>query len=167
MKKSTSIVPTTFQNDISYSQKISSDDDSSIETSEFEFKPVLNPPPEFFELRPVTKNLFQKFAKVGELETATASSTTAFLPEVTSSQVEYAEEDYNNYTEPPEAGHAFEDAQASEQTEQQAENFYQDYPSQQPVDPRLRRKTRKPVNTGIFTAFSRVSDVLDNLFTNG
>jgi hypothetical protein len=29
-----------------------------------------------------------------------------------------------------------------------------------------RRKTRRPVNTGIMTAFSRVSDVLDSLFTN-
>jgi len=88
---------------------------------------VLNPPPEFFELRPVTKNLFQKFAKVEpSVETATASSTTAFLPEVTSSQAEYAEEDYNNYTEPPETGGAFEEAQASEQSEHQSDQFYQE-----------------------------------------
>jgi len=126
VKKSTSNfpspTPTTFHNDVSYSQKISDDDaDGSLGSSEFEFKPVLNPPPEFFELRPVTKNLFQKFAKVEPyVETATASSTTAFLPDVTSSQAEYAEEDYNNYTEAPEGGGAFEDAQASEQSEQQA-----------------------------------------------
>jgi hypothetical protein len=50
-------VPATF------SQKIVDDDSVDSFESEFEFKPVLNPPPEFFELRPVTKNLFQKFAK--------------------------------------------------------------------------------------------------------
>ena len=167
-------------NDIIFSRPINDDDNdnndggASFETSEFEFKPVLNPPPEFFELRPVTNNLLQKFAKIEpDPETATVSSTTVFLPDVTSSPpAEYAEEDYNNYTEAPTSAGSYEESESSEQSEQPSDNYYQDYPQQQQqqhssVDPRFRRKTRKPVNTGIFTAFSRVTDVLDNLFSNG
>ena len=186
MKKSTSsTLDATSVNDISFKSKTNDivfsppiNDDvggggDSFETSEFEFKPVLNPPPEFFELRPVTNNLFQKFSKVEpDVETATVSSTTVFLPDVTSSPAAYAEEDYNNYTEAPTSAGAYEESESSEQSEQQPDNYYQDYSQQQQqqqssVDPRFRRKTRKPVNTGIFTAFSRVTDVLDNFFSNG
>ena len=69
----------------SFSQKIVLDDsDSNIFQSEYEFKPVLSPPPEFFELRPVTKNLFQKVGSSAPVSSAPASvapASTSPVPE--------------------------------------------------------------------------------------
>ena len=211
--------------DNKFSQKIVLDESFNAPDAEFDFKPVLSPPPEFFELRPVTKNLFTKLpAKENEVATKAATSATSTLPETTSPAPEYAEEDYNNYTEAPESPEisSFEveeysppEQQEQEQTETQ--NYYQDYQQPRcqfyqhftssifiqkcdaqifcnyslclhffgkkqkklhvkcwwnclysiPVDPRHHRKSRKPVNTGIYSAFQRVTDVFDNLFVNG
>ncbi len=133
---------------------------------EFEFKPVLNPPPEFFELRPVTNSLFPKLPKEPEVETSTAFPTSTTRHEMTSSIPEYSVEDYNNFTEAPETLNSYEEPEEQEQDQQQTENVYQEHPAL-PIDARHKRKLRKPVNTGIFTAFQKMTGVFDNFFANG
>ena len=153
----------------SFSQKIVLDDSdsSSIFQSEYEFKPVLSPPPEFFELRPVTNNLFQKLGKSeqsAQLVTSAAPASTSPAPETTSPVPEYAEEDYNNYTEASDNVSEVEEATAPEEAETQ-QNYVEAY-QPLPVEPRHKRKSHKPVNTGIYSAFQRVTNVFDNLFVN-
>ncbi len=132
MKKEASI------SDSKFSQKIVLDESFNAPDAEYDFKPVLSPPPEFFELRPVTKNLFTKLpAKENEAVTRAATSATSTLPETTSPAPEYAEEDYNNYTEAPESSaegssfvvEEYSPPEEQEQEEEQSEtqNYYQDY----------------------------------------
>ena len=109
----------------------------------------------------MTNNLFPKLPKEPEVETSTAFPTSTTRQEVTSSVPEYSEEDYNNFTESPEQFSSY--GEPAEQDQQSTENFYQE----NPVDPRHKRKLRKPVNTGIFTAFQKMTDVFDNFFANG
>jgi hypothetical protein len=58
-----------------------------------------------------------------------------YIPEATSSPAEYAEEDYNNYTEAPEVIAGSEEQQQLTPTD----TYYPEYPqSNSQVDPRFR-----------------------------
>ena len=102
-------------------------------------------------------------------DNSSSTNLTSPAPETTSQVPEYAEEDYNNYTEASDNVYEIEEPTASEQQPlEEAEtqqNYLQAY-QPLPVDPRHKRKSQQPVNTGIYSAFQRVTNVFDNLFVN-
>jgi len=102
---------------------------------------------------------------------------------VSSPSAEYANEDFNNYTDTPNHENLVQEDSGSDaqpsylQVKLLPKNshsifkfimlFLKDTQDQQHlVDQRHRRKTLNPVNTGIYSAIQKVTDVLDNFFSN-